>query len=392
MADRVAVVGGGVVGAACALELARVGHHVTLLEAATIAAGVTGGSLAALTRHHTGDPADIPFTVESTNRWRSMTAGFQQRLGIDVEYEVSGQLSLIEGDTPERSEQALAQASAIVEAESEHGLVSELLTTEQAREIVPALGGAGIAGATWAPGDAKINALLACRALVHTAARHGAAIRTPSRVLRIQPRQGGWTVVTESDRLDADVVVVACGPWSGQLLAELEPRLQAVLTPKRAQCCVTGTLPQLIGPVIASISVGISTGYTQLHQTRHGQVMFNTVTETDDPRLADGGLDDSVDHDFLVVSARKLVQLFPCLSDARLLRSWGACEVWTPDQRFLIGAVGPQDGLFIAAGDNGVGFLNAPMVARSLASLIAGEDCGYDLSRYAPMRGAAQAA
>ena len=171
-----------------ALELARVGHHVTLLEAATIAAGVTGGSLAALTRHHTGDPADIPFTVESTNRWRSMTAGFQQRLGIDVEYEVSGQLSLIEGDTPERSEQALAQASAIVEAESEHGLVSaNPPTTEQAAaQIVPALGGAGIAGATWAPGDAKINALLACRALVHTAARHGAAkLQDPARALRI---------------------------------------------------------------------------------------------------------------------------------------------------------------------------------------------------------------
>ena len=125
--------------------------------------------------------------------------------------------------------------------------------------------------------------------------------------------------MTESDRLDADVVVVACGPWSGQLLAELEPRLQAVLTPKRAQCCVTGTLPQLIGPVIASISVGISTGYTQLHQTRHGQVMFNTVTETDDPRLADGGLDDSVDHDFLV-SRRASWSAVSCLSDARLLR------------------------------------------------------------------------
>jgi glycine/D-amino acid oxidase-like deaminating enzyme len=66
--------------------------------------------------------------------------------------------------------------------------------------------------------------------------------------------------------------------------------------------------------------------------------------------------------------------------------------VWTADQRFLIGAVGPQDGLFIAAGDNGVGFLNAPMVARALTSLITGDDCGYDLSRYAPLREAAQAA
>ena len=142
-----------------------------------------------------------------------------------------------------------------------------------------------------------------------------------------------------------------------------------MLTPKRAQCCVTGTLPQLIGPVIAE------------HLGRDLDRLPDAAA-SDPPRTGDvqhrdqarhlvwawpmgASFNPSVDHDFLVVSARKLVQLFPCLSDARLLRSWGACEVWTPDQRFLIGAVGPQDGLFIAAGDNGVGFLNAPMVARS---------------------------
>jgi sarcosine oxidase subunit beta len=392
LAERIAVVGGGVVGAASTLELTRRGHRVTLLEADTIAAGVTGGSLAALTRHHTGDPVDVPFVIESTDRWRALAGEFRDQLGIDVEYEVCGQLSLIEGDTPEQAERAIAEAQGIVDAEREHGLDSELITTERAREIVPALGGSHVAGATWAPGDAKINALVACRALVHSAARQGATVKTAARVRELTPRDGSWTVVTETDRVEVDAVLVACGPWSGPVIADHEPRLEAVLQPKRAQCCVTGTLAPLIDPVIASISVGISTGYTQLHQTRHGQVMFNTVTETADPRLADGRLADHVDHDFLVVSARKLVDLFPALSDARLLRAWAASEVWTPDQRFLIGPVGAHDGLFIAAGDNGVGFLNAPMVARAVASLIAGVDCGYDLSRYEPLRGLEDAA
>ena len=391
MSERVAVVGAGVVGAATALELARGGTEVILVEADSIAAGVTGGSLAALTRHH-ADPEELPFVIESTDRWAALATQFRRELGIDVEHDVCGQLSLIEGDTPAQAEEAMAEARAIVEREREHGLNSEIVSPERARAIVPALAGARVAGATWAPGDAKINALVACRALVHAAVRAGAEIRTGLRVASVVPEQGRWTLVTATERVGADAVVVACGPWTGELLAELEPRLAEVLRPKRAQCCVTEAVPALIGPVVASISVGISTGYAQLHQTRHGQVMFNTVTETPDPRLENGRLDDRVDHDFLVASTRTLADLFPALREARLLRAWAACEAWTPDGRFLIGPVGPQDGLYVAAGDSGVGFLNAPMVARAVASSIRGEKCGYDLSRYAPLRSMAAAA
>jgi glycine/D-amino acid oxidase-like deaminating enzyme len=390
--DRIAVVGGGVVGAATALELARGGADVLLLEADGIAAGVTGGSLAALMRHRAADPEDLPFAIESTDRWSALATEFRRELGIDVEHEVSGHLSLIEADTPEHAEQAIAEALALVEAEREHGVTSELVSPDRARAIVPALVGTRVAGATWAPGDAKINPLLACRALVHAAVRAGAEVRTRSRVERVLPEHGCWTLVTASERVAADAVVIACGPWTGELLAELEPRLQDVLRPKRAQCCVTEAVRALIDPVVASVSAGLSTGYTQLHQTRHGEVLFNTVTETADPRLADGGLDDHVDHDFLVASARKLVDLFPALGSARLLRAWGACEAWTPDHRFLIGPVGTEDGLYVAAGDSGSGFLNAPMVARAVASSISGEDCGYDLSRYDPLRSMAWAA
>jgi glycine/D-amino acid oxidase-like deaminating enzyme len=251
---------------------------------------------------------------------------------------------------------------------------------------VPALAGSRVVGSTWCPGDAKINALLACRALVHAAARRGADIRTRQRVTGLAPAAGRWSVATTAGPIAADAVVVACGPWSGELLAEHEPRLGAILRPKRAQCCVTERVPPIIGPVVASLSVGISTGYTQLHQTRHGEVLFNTVTETGDPRLDDGRLDDRVDDAFLVASARKLMDLFPALGTARLLRAWGACEAWTPDQRFLIGAVGSSEGLLIAAGDSGLGFLKAPMVARAVAGLLTGDDCGHDLGRYAPLR------
>lgn len=391
MSERIAVVGAGVVGSATALELARGGADVRLLEADNIAAGVTGGSLAALTRHHTGHADDLPFVLEASDRWAALATEFHDRFGIDVEYEVSGQLSLVEGETPEQQAAAIAAAQAIVESERDHGLNSEFVSAERARELVPALAGADVAGATWAAGDAKINALIACRALVHAAVAAGAVVQTSTRVRKLLPQGSHWELVTSRGPIEANAVVLACGPWSAPLVAELEPELESALLPKRAQCCITEPVEQMIAPVIASISVGISTGYTQLHQTRSGHVMFNTVTETRDPRLPDGSLANDVDHDFLVASARRLVDLFPRLSSARLLRSWAACEAWTADQRFLIGAVGPQPGLIVAAGDNGTGFLRAPMVARAVAALITGTAFGHDLSRYEPMRSVAGA-
>jgi glycine/D-amino acid oxidase-like deaminating enzyme len=387
--DRIVVVGAGVVGAATALELARQGEDVLLLEADGVGAGVSGGSLAALSRHHVGDPTDLPFVVESTERWAALAREFHDELGIDVEYEVTGQLSLVEADSPDDAEQALAEAGTIVESETTHGLRSELISANRARELVPALRGARVVGATWAPDDAKINALVACRALVHAAVAAGAQIRTATRVERLIPTGGRWDLETSTGRVSADVVIVAGGPWTAAIVGELEPRLAELLRPKRAQCCITDPVARSIDPVVASISVGITNGYTQLHQTRTGHVMFNTVCETADPRRPDGQLEDHVDHDFLVASARQLVDLFPHLARARLLRAWGACEAWTADQRFLIGPVGPQEGLFVAAGDSGTGFLRAPMVAHALWCLIRGRQRSFDTARYEPLRNVA---
>ena len=387
MPDRVIVVGAGVVGNLTALELARRGSEVQLLEATGVAAGVSGGSLAALTNHLAGDPEDLPFVMDSTRLWAELAEELREATGIDVEYEVAGQLSLIEGADHDAGEEAIAYVSGMVERERAQGLDVELIDVDRARSIVPGLAGSRVVGATWCPSDAKINALLACRALVNAGRLRGVTLHQDSPVRELKFDRGQWHVLTgPGTTFTADAVVVAAGPWSADVLAQSEPLIAKVLKPKRAQCCVTQALPPTIAPVVASISVGISTGYTQLHQTRSGQVMFNTVTETDDPRRPDGTFEDRVDHDFLVTSARTLADLFPSLTDTRLLRAWSACEAWTPDQRFLIGAVGAEPGLYIAAGDSGVGFLKAPMVATSIAAELHGETPPHSLERYAPLR------
>ncbi|TMJ97726.1 MAG: FAD-binding oxidoreductase [Actinobacteria bacterium] len=382
MPERIVVVGGGVVGCAIAAQLADEGLAPTLLEARGIAAGVSGASLAAIVRHLAGPVDELPFVLDSTALWASLASRLRDEVGIDIEFDTCGQLRLVERDAPDGE---LVELETIVEAEREAGLDVTMLDRSHVEHQVPLLDASTIKGASWCPGDAKLNALLACRALAAAIVTRGGQLLVGERVVRLE-YDGAWRVRTASTVFEADAVVVAAGPWTPALLAPLNERLSTALWPKRAQCCATACLPPLIAPVISSVSVGISLGYTQLHQTRHGEILFNTVVDAIDPGLAEEELQPAVELDFLVASARTLSRLFPSLGVVRVLRSWAACEAWTRDHRFLLGPLPELPGLLIAAGDSGTGFLRAPLIGRLIAEMLLGRAPSHDLRPYAPTR------
>lgn len=384
MIDRfdIAVIGGGVLGCAVALEAARRGHAVVVIERGDIANAISGGSLAAVTRHLTSEPEDLPFVMDSCDRWYSLADEFRRDTGIDIELDRVGQLRIVEvGDGMEA---ALGDIARGVEEERALGLDVRTVTPLEVVAIAPALSRSVVAGGSFCPVDGKLNPLLTVRALAAAAARRGVAFRTGTAVLDIEP---GDPVRLRTNRgtIEAQHAVVAAGPWSQMLLAPLDVRLAEALVPKRAQCCATQALAPMLEPVLASVSVGIAEGYTQLHQTRAGQILFNTVVRSDDPRR-DGDLVNFVDDHFLVESARTLTRLFPQLATAFLQRSWDACESWTADHRLAIGPVAGADGVFVCSGDSGTGFLRAPGAARAVVALIEGAETEFDLSGYAPER------
>ena len=379
------VVGGGVIGCATALELARRGLSPLVLEAATIGAGVSGASLAAISRHLVGPPDELPFVIEAAAGWQALAGELRTAVGIDIELDFCGQLRLVENVAGEDVAARLADVEALVEAERSAGLDVAMVSSDEARRLVPLLDADVVAGGSWCPGDAKLNALAACQGLAAAALRRGARVEVARQVLALEPGPP-WRLITTQGPIETETVVLATGPWTTFLLEPLAHDLAVALEPRLAHCCVTERLPAIIDPIVASVSVGITDGYTQLHQTRHGEVLFNTVVESGDPRLAGYDLSRRVDPRFLAASASTLVRLFPALGPVRLLRGWAACEAWTADQRFLIGEAVDFDRLFLAAGDSGTGFLRAPLVGRLVAQLVLGERPEADVRPYLPDR------
>ena len=179
--------------------------------------------------------------------------------------------------------------------------------------------------------------------------------------------------------------MLASGPWTARLAASLDMNLP--IRPHRAQCLATVRIPPSILRVVGACESegGVEAGYTQIQQSRDGQVLFNTV-------LADGLVDDGaqdripeVDAAFVRNSVEMLLFLFPDLWRVHLLRSWVRFEAVTPDNRFLIGPLGPE-GLWIAAGDCGTGFTRAPAIARLIGQMLGGEHPAFDTTLYAPER------
>jgi sarcosine oxidase, subunit beta len=362
MSAEVIVVGGGVIGTSIALALAEAGMKPVLLEARAFGGAVTGGSLAAIGTHmHGREEFDI--LDYSRDRWRAISNASQS----GIEYTVCGKMGFILNDAE------LAAGESLVAQEQSQGARSELLKPEQAQQHERLLRGP-ILAATYDPDTATVNPFRAVRALVQAARKAGAQLFENTRVARLLVESGCIIgIETSSDgRILAPHVVLACGPWTGKLTADLNLNLPIV--PRQAQCLASirqtpGTLRQVISSCAAK--GGVDSGYTQIQQCPSGQILFNTVTA---PTPTPKGAEDRVCEvplNFVTDSVDILLTLFPALENLPILRSWVRFEAVTPDARFLAGPL-PVPGLHVCAGDNGSGFCRALLLAQFIAAGVMG--------------------
>ncbi len=371
----VVIAGAGIVGCATAHALSKRGLSVVILETGNIGGAVTGASLACIGAHMI-DIEEIPYLRRACTLWEHLV----DELDRDFEYQRCGQMRFI------AREDDLAIAREWVEAERKLGLQVELINPATVREIVPALTGP-IVGATWSSDDATVNPFLSCRALIEAAVRQGAVVLSQSPVTAVEIEAGAVRAVRSgSHRVATCCFVNATGPWARQLAAMVG--LEIPIRPRKAQCLATDRLDPTIPCVVGSCESagGAKAGYTQIQQAHSGQVLFNTVPAGGLREESDQLGDLDVDLSFVLNSIETLLWLFPTLSDVPLLRSWVRYEAVTPDDRFLVGQFPSVRGFLMAAGDCGVGFVRAPVVAETLAQLIVEGDDSPAIALYDPTR------
>ncbi len=163
------VVGGGIVGLACAWRAAQSGADVLCLErdqAGAGASGVAAGMLAPVTEADFGEQELLRLNLESREKWAGFAAELEERTGMPTGYAETGAL-VVAADRDDAEE-----LRRLHEFQRGLGLDSEWLAPSAARDLEPGLS-PRIAGAIAAPQDGQVDPAAVVAALARALAEAG---------------------------------------------------------------------------------------------------------------------------------------------------------------------------------------------------------------------------
>lgn len=358
------IVGAGIVGAACAYYLSRQGMRVTMLDAAFAAGGTTAAGMGHIV---VMDDSDAQFALTAWSQ--RLLDDLLPRLSPAAEFERRGTLWIAEDEAQFES------ARSKLGYYRERGIRAELLASRELAAAEPMLR-AGLAGGLRVPGDGVVYPPAVARWLVDEAVARGAALSEGVEVVALEAR----SVTTAGGRLDADIIINAAGAAAGRLTPGLS------IVPRKGHLAITERLPGACHHQV------IELGYLQsAHTLNAASVAFNVQPRATEQLLIGSsrelvGWDASINRVVLARMLHRAVAFMPGLSKVPVVRTWTGFRPATPDKLPLIGAWPAVDGLWIAAGHEGLGITTALGTGSMLADLILGKAPAIDPAPFAPDR------
>jgi len=344
---RHVVVGGGIVGLSVALAIARRGEDVLVLDAGRPASSLRS---AAVVRTIAADPTLAllaQLSLSSFERWGGQVSGASP-------FEQCGVLVVLPDDLRSVRMSAIDAATASAEALTASGYVPPqdgIVYHDRRGGLID-----------------PVRALDALRQRIET---HGGRLAT-GLVTGIESRNGDVTgVATSAGSIPAEIVIVAAGAWTAQILGDLWPASPFNL--QRAEVATfasEGPRPQL--PLL-DLCRGV------LVRRWHHNELLTSVRET-----APISIPDQADPRCDIGQIRTRIEAVLQSPLGRVTNRWAAVYDTAPDDRPYVGAIRPH--LYVAAGFGGSGFKLAPAIGLFLADMVAEVEPAFDLSAFAPTR------
>ena len=345
------VVGAGVIGLSVAWHLLRRGASVTVVERTGVAAGASGVQPGGV-RQQWSTRVSIELARESAGFYQDVT----ERLEALAEpvLEPCGYVFVAD------SEAALKGLEANVALQNELGVPSRILSPADAAEVVPGLRVDGMAGASFCPEDGyfdKPQAVVEAFAAAVTRLGGELVIGT---VDALTPVGGGWqATLAGGAQLASAQFVVAAGVDTVPLLAPLGVELPIV--PENRFLFFSDPIRErLFEPLIVA-----SERRFAAKQLATGRVLASDLGAVGDPEAGRAGWLATVEAGIASLLPILEYVSFPILVD-------GTYDV-TPDHQPILDEAPGHEGLWVAAGLSGHGFMLAPAIGRLVAGAVSGE-------------------
>lgn len=362
MAEAV-IIGGGVMGCSILYNLAERGVTDTvLLERDVLGSGSTGRSQAILRMHYSNE-------VTTRLAWDSLSIfrDFHEITGMPSGYTKTGYFVIV---GPEDRDAMLEN----VAMQRGAGVDTSIVTAEDVEEIAPMVRTFDGESFAYEPESGYADPYSVTTGYANAAREKGAEIRSESPAVGIEVTGNRVTaVLTENERIETPIAVVAAGPWSGPLLASvgvevpLRPIRHQVVMLRRPQDAVPDH--PIIGDVVNDMSPRPDAGNLTL------------IGVGEDEDASPDTFNQGVDMPMVEATFEKLVQRMPGMAQALFRGGWSGLFTTTPDWHPVLDKVEGINGLYLSVGFSGHGFKLSPMIGVVMSELITqGRATSLDIS------------
>jgi glycine oxidase len=364
----VAVVGAGVIGLAIGWRAARRGLNVVVLERGDAPArqtsAVAAGMLAPISETLATELPLMRLGLASANAYPDFVAELHDATGMDTGYLGCGTLlAARDGDEAE----ALARELALRES---LGLAAHRLRASEARRLEPALAPT-LRLALDVPDDHAIDPRKLAAALARALTVAGGELRCSAPVAELTTADGRVTGVgiADGERVVADQVVVAAGPWSSSLDG-IPEGASIPVHPVKGQIL---RLHDPSGPGLLTRVIRFTGGY--LVPRGDGRYVLGATME-------ERGFDTTVTAGAVFELLRDAFELVPSVTELVIDELSAGLRPTTPDNAPAIGP-GAIEGLHWATGHFRHGVLLTPVTAEMVLAGLTGVE---PPSEFAPTR------
>jgi glycine/D-amino acid oxidase-like deaminating enzyme len=361
----VAIVGAGIVGAACADEFSRRGLRVVVVDREIVGGGATAAGMGHIVVMDDSE-AQFALTRYSQQLWQVL----RPELPDDVEYEQCGTIWVA------ADEEEMHEVGRKHDYYSARNVPTQIIDAKTLKDLEPNLRDE-LAGGLVVPEDGVLYPPCAARFLLERAQKHGAELRLGASVVKI----GNGTVqLSNGSELAASIVVNAGGAWSPELLPTLD------IKRRKGHLVITDRYPgfvrhQLVelGYLKSAHSLTSDSVAFNLQPRRTGQILIGSSRQY-------GAEHKEVDHEIVHRMLQRAQEYVPALGRMSAVRTWTGFRAATPDKLPLIGPWPADKSLFLATGHEGLGITTSLATARILVDQITGEKSEIPIEPYLPSR------
>lgn len=305
----VIIAGGGLVGMAIAYGLARNGISCIVLDAGDRDFRAARGNfgLVWVQGKGAGFSPYADWTMRSAELWDSLREELEEPSGLDLGLRQEGGIDIcLSQEEYDRRKEKMD----LLRSHQNGRFQYEMLDRKSLLELQPDLG-EDVVGASFSRHDGHVNPLYLLRSLHHGVERWGGTFQPNAEITRIIHEKPGFTVHSAKGVFSSDKIVLAAGLGNIKLAPMIG--LRQPLRPQKGQILVTEkTSPMMSLPM------------TLLRQTQEGSIMIGDSKE-------EVGFDISSTPDIMADIAERACRTMPTLRNTRIIRSWGALRVMSPD-------------------------------------------------------------